>query len=75
VRFSLQDYAHLDLGAFDFVFAYLSPAAMPGLWKQAQRQMRKGSTLLSYEFLIPNVKPDLCINTAPGAPILYAWRI
>lgn len=74
-RFWLLDYQRLELSDYDFVFAYLSPAAMPALWDKARREMRPGSMLLSYEFVIPNTNPDLCINTGGNAPILYAWRI
>ncbi|WP_394778596.1 class I SAM-dependent methyltransferase [Undibacterium sp.] len=74
-RFLLQNYLELDLQFYDVVFAYLSPAAMPDLWKKAKSEMRAGAMLLSYEFVIPGAEPDLCINTGDNAPILYAWRI
>ncbi len=73
--FLLQNYLGLNLHAYDFVFAYLSTAAMPALWQKAKSEMRPGTMLLSYEFAIPGVEPDLCINTGDNAPILYAWRI
>ncbi|WP_229751281.1 class I SAM-dependent methyltransferase [Undibacterium terreum] len=73
--FFLQNYLEMNLQAYDFVFAYLSPAAMPALWQKAKSEMRAGSMLLSYEFVIPGAEPDLCINTGDNAPILYAWRI
>jgi hypothetical protein len=73
--FLLQNYLSLNLQAYDFVFAYLSPAAMPALWQKAKAEMRPGTMLLSYEFTIPGLEPDLCINTGDNAPILYAWRI
>jgi predicted O-methyltransferase YrrM len=51
----------LDFAQFDVVFAYLSPAAMPELWKKAQREMRPGSLLISYEFPIEGVEPNLIV--------------
>lgn len=74
-RFIRADYAYLDLAAFDVVFAYLSPAAMPDLWKKAQAEMRPGSLLLSYEFVIPGVRPQLVEVPEPGGPTLYGWRM
>lgn len=74
-RFLLQNYRDMDLQPYDYVFAYLSPAAMPALWQKAKSEMRPGSMLLSYEFVIPDTEADLCINTGDNAPILYAWRI
>lgn len=76
VRFLRGDYAHLDLGVFDVVFAYLSPAAMPALWAQAQAQMRPGSVLVSLAFDVPGVSPDEVVEIAPGARhTLYVWRM
>ncbi|HVL75407.1 MAG TPA: class I SAM-dependent methyltransferase [Noviherbaspirillum sp.] len=68
------DYTRLDLHAYDVVFAYLSPAAMPGLWAKATAEMAPGSLLLSFEFGIPGSPPDLVLQPAPGQPPLYGWR-
>ena len=73
-RFTRTDYEHLDLGDFDVVFAYLSPAAMPALWQKVQREMRAGTLLLSYEFAIPGHSPDLTVLPDPHGPKLYGWR-
>lgn len=71
-----RDYATLDLANFDVVFAFLSPAAMPGVWQQAQAQMRKGSLLISLSFDVQARKPDQVIDLAEGARhTLYAWRM
>ncbi len=75
VRFLFGNYEKLHFGEYDVVFAYLSPAAMPALWKKAKQEMRSGTILLSYEFIIPNVTPDLCINKDSNDPTLYLWRI
>jgi hypothetical protein len=75
LRFFLQDYLHLSLSEFDVVFAYLSPAAMPGLWDKARSEMRTGTLLMSYEFPIPGVEPDLIIKSKVNDPVLYVWRI
>ena len=74
-RFLFGDYEKLCFSNYDVVFAYLSPAAMPGLWIKAKREMRKGTILLSYEFIVPDVQPDLCINNDSNDPTLYLWRI
>lgn len=47
----------IDLRAYDVVYAFLSPAAMPGLWRQAKQQMRPGSLLISNSFDVPDAKP------------------
>ena len=75
VHFTLGSYNDICLREYDVVFAYLSPVAMPDLWVKARDEMRPGSILLSYEFMIPNVEPDLCLNLNANEPILYLWRI
>lgn len=73
-RFVRGDYDNLDLSNYDAVFAYLSPAAMSDLWKKASKEMRPGSILLSYEFLITEKTPDIILMpTGRGAP-LYGWH-
>lgn len=74
-RFARGDYAQLDFGQYDVVFAYLSPAAMPALWSKARAEMRPGALLLSYEFAIPGVPPLLSLCPGPGDEKLYGWRI
>lgn len=73
-RFVRGDYQHLNFAQFDIVFAYLSPAAMSGLWHKAQAEMRGGTMLLSYEFNIAEKRPDLTILDTNGGPALYGWH-
>jgi SAM-dependent methyltransferase len=76
VDFMRRDYARLDLGAFDVVFAFLSPAAMPDLWQQAERQMRPGSLFVSLSFGVDARPPERVIPLAEGERhTLYAWRM
>jgi SAM-dependent methyltransferase len=67
------DYETLDFGQYDVVFAYLSPAAMPALWKKASREMKPGTMLISYEFNIPAKPADKTIEATPFGPALYVW--
>ncbi|WP_170976797.1 bifunctional 2-polyprenyl-6-hydroxyphenol methylase/3-demethylubiquinol 3-O-methyltransferase UbiG [Massilia sp. HP4] len=72
-RFIRGDYEKLDLGRYDAVFAYLSPAAMGALWRKAAREMRPGSTLFSYEFIIEDRPPSRVVHPVAGGPALYMW--
>lgn len=72
-RFIRGDYERLDLGDYDAVFAYLSPAVMSALWRKAAREMRPGSTLFSYEFIIQDRPPSRVIHPTTGGPALYIW--
>jgi hypothetical protein len=74
-KFILGDYARLNFAEYDVVFAYLSPVAMTALWRKASAEMCPGSLLLSYEFPIEGVTPDIQINASNKGAILYGWRI
>lgn len=73
-RFVRGDYELLDFGTYDVVFAYLSPVAMDALWVKAEREMRPGSMLLSYEFMIHARTPDQAIVAKSMSAPLYVWH-
>lgn len=76
VIFMRRDYTAIDLADFEVVFAFLSPAAMPALWQQAQAQMRSGSLFISLSFGVQTREPDHEIALAARARhTLYAWRM
>jgi SAM-dependent methyltransferase len=76
VRFLRRDYRTLDLGEFDVVFAFLSPAAMPGLWQQAQAQMRPGSLFVSLAFAVESHPAQRVIAAAEGSQnALHVWQM
>ena len=47
---------------------------MPTLWQQARAQMRPGSLLLSYEFAVDGVMPDIGGGLTENGPVVYGWR-
>lgn len=77
VTFLRRNYHELDLADYDVVFAFLSPAAMPELWDQAQSQMRTGSLFVSLSFSAINSRQaDHVVYLAKGERhTLYAWRM
>lgn len=72
-RFIRGDYERLDFAAFDVVFCYLSPAAMPALYAKCLAEMKTGSKLMSYEFIIADCPPDLVIPITQNGVSLYVW--
>ena len=65
-----------DLSRHDFVYAYLSPAAMPRLWQKARAEMRSGSVLVSNAFAISGQPADEIIRYGSEAgAVLYLWRM
>lgn len=75
VQINLGSYDNVDLTDFDVVFCYLSPAAMPKLWQRLKKEMKPGALFLSYEFIIPDVPADICLEVGEMEPVLYGWRI
>lgn len=76
VTFLRRDYRQIDLGDYDVVFAFLSPAAMPDLWRQAQAQMHGDGLFVSLSFTVESRQPDHVVALAKGARhTLYAWRM
>jgi len=75
-RIRWGDFRDLDLGRYDVVYAYLSPAAMGEMWQQARREMRSGSLLISNSFVVPGVPPSFSIATGAGEDAkLMLWRM
>jgi len=72
-RFVRGNYEQLNFADYDVVFAYLSPAAMPALWRKASKEMRPASMLVSYEFSVPAKAPDRTIAPTPFGPALFIW--
>jgi SAM-dependent methyltransferase len=65
----------LHLGAYDIVYAYLSPAVMPEFWAKARQEMRPGSLLVS-AFEIPGLKPSRSVEIDDAMRTrLNVWRV
>lgn len=70
------DLMTLSLADFDVVYAFLSPAVMPMIWRKVKAEMRSGSLFVSNSFTVPDVVADEVIelNDWKGA-CLYLWRM
>lgn len=75
VSFMRSDYSLLDFSQFDVVFAYLSPAVMDAVWQKTVSEMRPGTLLLSYEFPVSGIKPDIVVEMELDGSIIYGWRM
>lgn len=53
---------HVELGAWDVVYCFLSPAPMPALGDKARAEMREGAWLVSNSFDIPQWPPSTCLE-------------
>jgi hypothetical protein len=65
-----------DLSGFDVVYAYLSPAPMPRLWRKARQEMRPGSLFVSNSFTVPGEAPDEIVDLHDlNHSRLLIWRM
>ena len=70
------DFWRADLGAYDVVYAYLSPVPMARLWDKARSEMRPGSLFVSNGFCVPGVEPAHAIALDDQVrSTLYVWRM
>ena len=74
-KFLYKNYLTISLEEYDVVFAYLSPVAMPQLWKKACSEMRPGTLLISHEFKIPLIEPYKSLKTSKDSTITYIYMI
>lgn len=66
---------HVDLGDFDAVYCFLSPAPMPALWQKACAEMTPAALLISNSFEVPGVPAEesLPLNDWRGSSLLV-WQ-
>ncbi len=53
ISINFQDIKRTDLQEFDYVYAFLSPAAMTRVWQKANQEMKPGSTFITNSFEVP----------------------
>ena len=65
-----------DLGDYDVVYAFLSPAPMTELFAKACREMKPGSLLVSNTFAVPGQEPQVRIPlTGRKQACLLVWKM
>lgn len=76
IRLLRGDWDRYSFADYDIVYAFLSPAAMEGLWSKVSRELRPGALLISNSFAVPGVAADEVIELDDwkGAR-LYLWRM
>lgn len=74
-RVSRRDLWSVSLGAYDVVYAYLSPAVMERFWEKARKEMRPGAMLVS-AFAVPGARPDRWVDVEDTMQTrLHVWRM
>jgi len=74
--FVYGDFWKCDLGAYDVVYAFLSPAPMAHLYEKVRAEMKPGSLFISNSFHVPDIEPDEMIEVDDRRRTqLLIWRI
>lgn len=63
-----------DWSAYDLVYLFQRPESMGPAWHKALREMRPGSWLVSLDFPVDGVAPQLSLQQ-PGERAVYAYRL
>lgn len=76
IRWRWDDLWQANLGEYDVVYAFLSPAPMPRLWEKVSAEMKPGSLFVSNSFPVPGRVPDQVIEVdcSPPRP-LYCYQL
>ena len=70
------DFWQEPLGGYDFIYAFLSSAPMPRLWRKACAEMAPGATLVSNSFVVPDIEPASVVEvTDRRATRLYLYQV
>jgi hypothetical protein len=74
-QFKRQNYQNISFNDFDFIYAFLSPAAMPQLLSQVKTQLNTQATVISYMFNWP-ISEKQAIQTIlmPNGESLYIYH-
>ena len=65
-----------DLGRYDVVYAFLSPAPMRALWEKAAKEMRPGSLFISNSFPVPGIEACAIVEAGDKRNTrLYCYRL
>jgi hypothetical protein len=66
---------HEDFADYDFVYTFLSPAAMPRVWDKVGSEMRAGTTFITNSFPVPAEAHEVLEVRDERASRLYIHRI
>lgn len=57
ITFAMKNFLHQDVSDADCIFLYLMPGAMKSLEKKFEKELKKGTKIVSHAFTFPNRKP------------------
>ncbi len=76
VRLVHGDFWETDLGSYDVVYCFLSPAPMPRLYEKARAEMRPGTLFVSNSFAVPGAPAGRVVEVDDRRRTrLHVWRM
>jgi hypothetical protein len=60
---------------YDTIYSFLSPEPMIKLWEKAEKEMKSGSIIISFQFQVPQIAPIFTITVEPSEDVLYVYKI
>jgi hypothetical protein len=75
VTIRLQNFWKTDTAQYDWVYTFLSPAAMPHIWKKVKSEMRDGTTFMTNSFPVPSEASEIIPTMNERCPALYIHRM
>jgi hypothetical protein len=73
IRF--QNMYTLDLKEFDYVYTFLSPAAMESIWKKVDVEMKPGSIFITNSFPVPSPADEVLVAKDERGSRIFIHRI
>jgi SAM-dependent methyltransferase len=73
-RVVFKNFFRQDLSKADIVYLFLTPPAMPAVKNKFDRELKKGTRIISYAFSIPGLAPET-IDKQPGRQTIYLYKI
>lgn len=73
IRF--QNMYSLDLKTFDYVYTFLSPAAMDSIWNKVDKEMKPGSVFITNSFPVPSPADEVLVAKDERGSRIFIHRI
>lgn len=74
VSVRMQDFWKTDISSFNWVYTFLSPAAMPKIWAKVQKEMKQG-TFITNTFPVPAEPSEIVTIKNLRCSEIYIHRI
>src|SRR3989339_1208311 len=75
IRIKRKNLFNISLADADAVYCYLNPKMMAALQKKFQDECRGGTIIISYQFPMPDLKPEKTLEIKGKKEVVYFYRI